>query len=576
MKEVQVIEAKSNFIIDKTGHLVKPKLRVCAYCRVSTNDLDQQNSYEFQVAEYTKRIKDNPDYEFAGIYADEGISGTDTKKRKEFNRMIDDARAHKFDLIITKSVSRFARNTLTVLQYTRELKSLGIYVYFETQKMSTEDEKTETFLTLHSAMVQDEAKAVSDNVKWNIRSRMKQGVIFLNTSRFLGYKKDENGQLEIVPEEAKIIKEIYELYTAGVGPCEICRRMEQKGYITGGGKSNWNLSYVQSILKNEKYKGDLLLQKSYTEDFLTHKRIKNNINNNSVPMYYVANAIPPIVSREMWERAQEIRINRFHVQMGQDQNASKYLNKYPYSGLLMCMKCGSGFKRRYWNYGYASQRIVLQCSYHIKDKESCIKGSIDLEALDRCTKKVINKIFKNKKDVINDIVGTIEEVTNTKEYEKRIYELKDRKKLVSEKLFAVLDLKLNASTMDEKTILDTKYQLLTDELNDINEELDRYGGIDINDTVVKTRFDLIRNELKKFEDGDFEVTGELLHSFVNKILVEDIQHIIYLIPQDRIYSDDEIRKNRTKFAKYIPILEDSFTLSRRNKKYPIYYKVILI
>ena len=263
--------------------------------------------------------------------------------------MIDDARAHKFDLIITKSVSRFARNTLTVLQYTRELKSLGIYVYFETQKMSTEDEKTETFLTLHSAMAQDEAKAVSDNVKWNIRSRMKQGVIFLNTSRFLGYRKDENGQLEIVPEEAKIIKEIYELYTAGVGPCEICRRMEQKGYITGGGKSNWNLSYVQSILKNEKYKGDLLLQKSYTEDFLTHKRIKNNINNNSVPMYYVANAIPPIVSREMWERAQEIRINRFHVQMGQDQNASKYLNKYPYSGLLMCMKCGSGFKCRYWN-----------------------------------------------------------------------------------------------------------------------------------------------------------------------------------------------------------------------------------
>jgi len=490
--------------------------------------------------------------------------------------MIDDARAHKFDLIITKSVSRFARNTLTVLQYTRELKSLGIYVYFETQKMSTEDEKTETFLTLHSAMAQDEAKAVSDNVKWNIRFRMKQGVIFLNTSRFLGYRKDENGQLEIVPEEAKIIKEIYELYTAGVGPCEICRRMEQKGYITGGGKSNWNLSYVQSILKNEKYKGDLLLQKSYTEDFLTHKRIKNNINNNSVPMYYVANAIPPIVSREMWERAQEIRINRFHVQMGQDQNASKYLNKYPYSGLLMCMKCGSGFKRRYWNYGYASQRIVLQCSNHIKDKESCIKGSIDLEALDRCTKKVINKIFKNKKDVINDIVGTIEEVTNTKEYEKRIYELKDRKKLVSEKLSAVLDLKLNASTMDEKTILDTKYQLLTDELNDINEELDRYGGIDINDTVVKTRFDLIRNELKKFEDGDFEVTGELLHSFVNKILVEDIQHIIYLIPQDRIYSDDEIRKNRTKYAKYIPILEDSFTLSRRNKKYPIYYKVILI
>ena len=211
MAEVRIIEAKQKYSIDKLGNLVKPKIRVCAYCRVSTNDLDQQNSYEFQVNEYTKRIKDNPDYEFAGIYADEGISGTDTRHRKEFNRMIEDAREHKFDLILTKSVSRFARNTLTVLQYTRELKSLGIYVYFETQKMSTEDEKTETFLTLHSAMAQDEAKAVSDNVKWNIRSRMKQGVVFLNTSRFLGYKKDEDGNLYMDEAEAKIVREIYEL-----------------------------------------------------------------------------------------------------------------------------------------------------------------------------------------------------------------------------------------------------------------------------------------------------------------------------------------------------------------------------
>lgn len=262
--------------------------------------------------------------------------------------MIEDARAHKFDLIITKSVSRFAKNTLTILQYARELKSLGIYVYFKTQKMSTEDEKTETFLTLHSAMAQDEAKAVSDNVKWNIRSRMKQGAIFLNTSRFLGYKKDEHGQLEIVPKEAKIIKEIYELYTAGIGPCEICRRMEQKGYLTGGGKHNWNLSYVQSILKNEKYKSDLLpLQKSYVEDFLTHNKVKNNINYNAAPMYYVAYAIPPIVSREMWQKAQNIRETRFHAKLGKNQNVSKCLNKYPYSVMLMCMKCSSRFKRRY-------------------------------------------------------------------------------------------------------------------------------------------------------------------------------------------------------------------------------------
>ena len=576
MAEVRIIEAKQKYSIDKLGNLVKPKIRVCAYCRVSTNDLDQQNSYEFQVNEYTKRIKDNPDYEFAGIYADEGISGTDTRHRKEFNRMIEDAREHKFDLILTKSVSRFARNTLTVLQYTRELKSLGIYVYFETQKMSTEDEKTETFLTLHSAMAQDEAKAVSDNVKWNIRSRMKQGVVFLNTSRFLGYKKDEDGNLYIDEAEAKIVREIYELYTANVGPCEICRRMEQKGYLTGDKKTIWRLSYVQSILKNEKYKGDLLLQKSYTVDFLTHKRVKNSVNNNQVPMYYVANALPAIVSREMWDKAQEIRETRFRNQMGNNQNTTKYLNKYPYSGILMCLDCGSGFKRRYWNYGYASQRIVLQCSGHIADKNKCLKGSIDLEALERCTIRVINRIFKNKKKVLDDIVGMVDDVISTTANQKEVYELKNKKKQLTEKMMEVLDLKLNASTIEEKQILDTKYMILSDDLKDINERLDQLGGIDISETKTQSRFDLIREEIKKFDDGDFEVTGELLHSFVNKILVVDTEHIIYLIPKDRIYDDNEIKKDRKKYAKYVPFLEDEFILKRRNKKYVLNYKVVLI
>lgn len=244
--------------------------------------------------EYTKRIKSNPDWEFVRIYADDGISGTDTKRRVGFNEMMKDAREGKFDLLITKSVSRFARNTLTTVQSIRELKSLGVFVRFETEGVSTDDPSSEMMLTILSSMAQEEARHTSMNVNWNVQARMKNGVPIVNTTTFLGYAKDKDGRLVIVPEEAKIIKEIFELYTSMVGPCEIARILESKGYKTGRGKTHWNLSLIQSILKNEKYKGDLLQQKTYTVDFLTHKRSKNR---GEKPQFLIKNNHDAIVSR---------------------------------------------------------------------------------------------------------------------------------------------------------------------------------------------------------------------------------------------------------------------------------------
>ena len=574
MANVEIIAPKRELILNSDSGLYEErKKRVCAYCRVSTDDVDQQNSYQVQVNEYTKRIKSNPDWEFVRIYADDGISGTDTKKRVGFNEMMKGAREHKFDLLITKSVSRFARNTLTTVQSIRELKSLGVFVKFETEGVSTDDPSSEMMLTILSSMAQEEARHTSMNVNWNVQARMKNGVPIVNTTTFLGYSKDKDGRLVIVPEEAKIIKEIYELYTSMVGPCEIARILESKGYKTGRGNTHWNLSLIQSILKNEKYKGDLLQQKTYTVDFLTHKRAKNR---GEKQQFLIKNNHEAIVSEEMWDKAKEIREQRFRTQFGDDHNLYKYLSKYPFTGLLMCMNCGGSFKRRYWNYGFSSEHVVLQCTSHINSSSKCDPGAIDLKTLEECTFKVINELFKERKDIVNDISSIDSKVIRVNDFDIKVSSLKERKKIITEKMSTLLDIKLNAKSDNETKLYNEKYQKLIQELDSINKELEKYHGLDISDGTLRSRFDVIKAKLKEYEDGKFELTGELLHSFINKILVVDKEHIIYLVPKDRVYSNEKIRNNRKTLSEKLEIGHGEHSRKAGSKTYKINYKIVLI
>ena len=292
---------------------VKPKLKVAAYCRVSTDSDEQATSYEVQVEHYTEFISKNDDWELAGIYTDDGISGTNTKKRADFNRMIDDCKRGEIDMVITKSISRFARNTIDCLRYIKELKDLNIPVFFEKENINTMDSKGEILLTIMASIAQQESESLSQNVKLGYQFRYQSGKISVNHNRFMGYTKDDDGKLVIVPEEAKVIKRIFREFLEGRSLREICNGLEADEILTGAGMEKWRPETVHKMLQNEKYIGDALLQKTYTVDFLNKKRIKND---GILPPYYVEGSHEGIIPRDLFMQTQEELIRRSNLHSG--------------------------------------------------------------------------------------------------------------------------------------------------------------------------------------------------------------------------------------------------------------------
>lgn len=340
-KNITVIPARR-----RVGNTAKeteiPKLRVAAYCRVSTDSDEQATSYEVQVEHYTDYIRKNPEWEFALIFADDGISGTNTKKREEFNRMIDEAMAGKIDMIVTKSFSRFARNTLDCLKYIRQLKEENIPVYFEKENINTMDAKNGVLLTIMASLAQQESQSLSQNVKLGFQNRYQQGQITVNHNRFLGYTKDEKGELIIDPTEAEIVKRIYLEYLQGASLKQIGESLESDGILTAAGKAKWRPKTLHKILKNEKYIGDALLQKTYTVDFFEKKRVPNN---GLVPQYYVENSHEAIIPRDLYMQVQEEMVRRANLHSGKNRKKRVYSSKYALSSIVYCPKCGDIYRR---------------------------------------------------------------------------------------------------------------------------------------------------------------------------------------------------------------------------------------
>lgn len=288
-KNVTVIPATLN-IHTKTPTKERVRRRVAAYARVSTDSEEQLTSYEAQVDYYTRFIQENPDWDFVEVYTDEGISAVNTKRRDGFNRMIRDALAGKIDLIVTKSVSRFARNTVDSLTTIRKLKEAGCECYFQKENIMTFDSKGELLITIMSSLAQEESRSISENVTWGQRKRFADGKVSIPYGQFLGYRKGADGLPEIVPEEAEIVKRIYRQFLQGKSTNAIATVLTEECIPTPGKKTVWQRATVESILRNEKYKGSALLQKSFTVDFLTKK---TKINEGEVPQYYVEDSIPP-------------------------------------------------------------------------------------------------------------------------------------------------------------------------------------------------------------------------------------------------------------------------------------------
>ncbi|NCB98450.1 MAG: recombinase family protein, partial [Bacteroidia bacterium] len=373
------------------------KLRVAAYCRVSTETEEQNSSYEVQVAHYTEFIKKYTEWEFAGIFADDGISGTNTKKRDEFNRMIAECMDGNIDMVITKSISRFARNTLDCLQYIRQLKDKNISVYFEKENINTTDAKGEVLLTIMASLAQQESQSLSQNVKLGLQYRYQQGKVQVNHKRFMGYTKDEDGNLIIVSEEAEIIKRIYREYLEGQSLVGIGRALEKDAILTAAGKARWRPETIKKILKNEKYIGDALLQKTYTVDVLTKKRVKNN---GIVPQYYVENSHEPIISRELYMQVQEEMLRRTNLHSGADRKKRVYSSKYALSSIVYCPKCGDIYRRIAWN-NRGKHSIVWRCCTRVEHGPSrCDAPTVGETELQEAVVKAINMALGGKDDML--------------------------------------------------------------------------------------------------------------------------------------------------------------------------------
>ncbi|WP_297418967.1 recombinase family protein [Clostridium sp.] len=370
---------------------------MAAYCRVSTDQLEQLSSYEAQVNYYTNFINNSSEYELAGIFADEGISGTNTKKREQFNKMIEECKKGKIDVIITKSISRFARNTLDCLNYVRMLKELGIGVIFEKENINTLDAKGEVLLTILSSLAQDESRSISENSTWGIRRRFEQGKIIVNHNKFLGYDKDKNGNLIIDEKQAKIVQRIYKDYLNGKGTNRIARELEEDGINGWNGKVKWYESTIRGILTNEKYKGDALLQKTYTVDFLTKKRVENN---GEVPQYYVEESHPAIINKEMWEAVQlEMERRQLFSEKYKMQKVEPGLKNNPMAGKIICGSCSRSFGRRVWSSNDERfKKQVWICTQRNKTKG--IVGCNNRHIYDKILKEVFidtfNTLIQNK------------------------------------------------------------------------------------------------------------------------------------------------------------------------------------
>ena len=401
---VRVIPATVN---SSTNSKNSPELTdVAAYCRVSTELEEQGSSYEAQVAHYNSVIAENPDWRLAGIYADEGITGTSTRKREEFNRMIQDCLNGKIDLVLTKSISRFARNTVDCLENIRILKDIGIPVRFEKESIDTMDGRGELLITILASLAQQESASISQNVRMGINYMFQQGKPRVNCERFLGFTKQRGGQLEIVPDQADLVRRIYRDFLEGMTYNEIVNELNEEKIPTIAGGSQWFVSTIRSILTNEKYMGDLLLQKSYTVDFLTKKREKNN---GKYPQYYVENAHPPIVPKEIFYRVQGeiLRRSQEHGIVG---NKKRTTMNMPLNRVITCGKCGSVYKR--YTQG---EKHIWRCRARYEQGKRCDAPPVDEKDVEQAVVDAFHKLPRYMETLIRMherlLCGPLEKLT---------------------------------------------------------------------------------------------------------------------------------------------------------------------
>ena len=389
----------------------KRQLRVAAYCRVSTDDEEQLTSYEAQKNYYTDKIMTNKEWTMAGIFADEGITGTSARKRPEFLRMIRQCKQGKIDIVLTKSISRFARNTVDCLNYVRALKELGIAVIFEKENMNTLEIDSEILITMLGAFAQSESESISANVRWGIRQAMKEGKATIQYKYLYGYRKGDDSKPEIIPDQAEVVRKIYDLFLSGTPVRGIQEYLNANSVPNINGESKWARSAIDSILTNEKYCGDVLLQKTYIDDCI-NKKVKKNTG--QLPMYLVQNHHEGIISRETFDAAQAELAHRSAGKSPSKKNAptgrSRYNSKYALSDRLYCGECGTRYQRCTWRNRDGSKRIVWRCVSRVDygSKYCHDSPTLDEEPLHRAILAAINSTVRDKDSIVYNLKAAME------------------------------------------------------------------------------------------------------------------------------------------------------------------------
>ena len=407
-----------------SGQAASPlvRKRAAGYARVSTDSDEQKTSYEAQVDYFTKLIKARPDYEFVNVYTDDGVSAVSTKNRDGFNQMMADALAGKIDVIITKSLSRFARNTIDALTAIRKLKENGTAVIFEKENINTLDSKGELLITIMSSMAQEESRSLSENVRWGHRKRMADGKVSLPYGQFLGYQKGKDGLPKIVEAEAEIVRLIYRLFMEGMTPSAIANDLMKQGIPSPSGKGTWYPSTVKSILSNEKYKGDALLQKKYTEDFLTKKL---RVNRGEVPQFYVENSHPYIIEPEEFDAVQAELERRSGL--GRPAGCGS-----PFSAKIVCGDCSGWYGPKVWGSSSKYRKTIWQCNNKYKGDQKCrTKHVTEAEVKERFL-GAWNSLAANREELITDCWAAVDVLCDCEAIDAEITELHREVETVAE------------------------------------------------------------------------------------------------------------------------------------------------
>ena len=530
-KTVAIIPPQMKY--DRHVRVEQKTLRVAAYCRVSTLLEQQEGSYEAQVDYYTEKINSNPNWKCAGIFADDGKSATQTKKRDDFNAMIDACMAGKVDLVLTKSVSRFARNTVDALQCIRKLKDKNVPVIFEKEGVNTMESGGELLITILSSQAQEESRNISENTRWGLTRRFENGIISVNHKKFLGYTKDDDGNLIIVPDEAVIVKRIFREYLEGKSIIQIVKGLQDDGIKTVTGLENWHPGTIDKMLSNEKFCGDACMQKTYTIDFLTKKKVKNQ---GYAPQYYIEDNHEAIIPKELFhqvqvEKARRASLNKAAVTRKANKakkEKSKYSSKYVLTELLTCGECGHSYKRQTWS-KYGQKSAVWRCEDRLKQGTSskCHHSpTLKEEQLHDAIMKAINKVVENNGDFIGifrenviRVIGNYSTKGVTTEYDDQIDALQKQ-------MLTLIEDNARQGAVSEE--FDEAYRQLSEQINELKQakiqlvraqkQAENYAErIDELDKAIKT----VNPEVREF---DQELVKRLIYSIkVNKGMKITIQ-----------------------------------------------------